>query len=307
MLSGLMVLHLYYWGTNQFIVQRTLGARSDWDARMGTIAAGFFKLLIPFLCIVPGMAAGYILAIDPATESDTAFAGLTRELLPAGYGLVGVVMAGLVAGILSTIDSMMNSTATLFTFDIYKKYIRPEASEMRLIWVGRGAMMLMVGAGDLAVAVLRPDQRGHLQPHGRLQRLPGARRDRGLRGRHLAAAGDAHRVVRLHSGRSVACRSCSSRRPTTAFDHELQAFHRAGLATLACYVVLLVVSLATQHERDPEREQYTWSRFKRQRQGRRRRPPRPGGRTTSCGPACSWPARWGCAGFSGEEGGRIAE
>jgi len=106
------VMHLYYWGTNQFIVQRTLGARSDWDARMGTITAGFFKLLIPFLCIVPGMAAGYILAIDPATESDTAFAGLTRELLPPGYGLVGVVMAGLVAGILSTIDSMMNSTAT---------------------------------------------------------------------------------------------------------------------------------------------------------------------------------------------------
>src|SRR5262249_95349 len=143
-LSGLMVMHMYYWGTNQFIVQRTLGARSDWDARLGTITAGFFKLLIPFLCIVPGMASGYILAIDPACESDTAFAGLTRELLPAGYGLVGIVMAGLVAGILSTIDSMMNSTATLFTFDIYKKYIRPDASEMRLIWVGRGAMMLMV-------------------------------------------------------------------------------------------------------------------------------------------------------------------
>jgi SSS family solute:Na+ symporter len=111
---------------------------------MGTVTAGFFKLLIPFLCIVPGMAAGYILAIDPATESDTAFAGLTRTLLPTGYGLVGLVMAGLVAGILSTIDSMMNSTATLFTFDIYKKYVRPEASERRLIWVGRAAMMLMV-------------------------------------------------------------------------------------------------------------------------------------------------------------------
>src|SRR3970282_2148529 len=111
---------------------------------MGTITAAFFKLLIPFLCIVPGMAAGYILAIDPATESDTAFAGLTRELLPTGYGLGGIAGGGLVAGILSTIDSMMNSTATLFTFDIYKKYIRPEASEMRLSWVGRAAMMLMV-------------------------------------------------------------------------------------------------------------------------------------------------------------------
>src|SRR5262249_17389265 len=50
-MTGLMVLHMYYWGTNQFIVQRTLGARSDWDARLGTITAGFFKLLIPFLCI----------------------------------------------------------------------------------------------------------------------------------------------------------------------------------------------------------------------------------------------------------------
>src|SRR3970282_2217766 len=105
---------------------------------MGTITAAFFKLLIPFLCIVPGMAAGYILAIDPATESDTAFAGLTRALLPEGYGLVGLVMAGLVAGILSTIDSMMNSTATLFAFDVYKKYIRPSASEMRLVLGGRG-------------------------------------------------------------------------------------------------------------------------------------------------------------------------
>ncbi len=143
-LTGLMVLHMYYWGTNQFIVQRALAGRTGWDARLGTIAAGFLKLLIPFLCIVPGMAAGYILNIDPATESDTAFAGLARALLPAGYGLVGLVMAGLVAGILSTIDSMMNSTATLFTFDIYKKYIRPQASEMRLIWTGRFAMMLMV-------------------------------------------------------------------------------------------------------------------------------------------------------------------
>ena len=95
-LTGLMILHFYYWGTNQFMVQRRSARENDWDARMGTIAAGFFKLLIPFLCIVPGMAAGYILAIDPLKESDTAFAGLMRTLLPTGYGLVGLVMAGLV-------------------------------------------------------------------------------------------------------------------------------------------------------------------------------------------------------------------
>ena len=264
-LSGLMVLHLYYWGTNQFIVQRTLGARSDWDARMGTIAAGFFKLLIPFLCIVPGMAAGYILAIDPATESDTAFAGLTRELLPAGYGLVGLVMAGLVAGILSTIDSMMNSTATLFTFDIYKKYIRPSAGEMRLVWVGRVAMMVMVGLaiwlslyyGKTKGGIFNTmaDYNAYLVPGVIVAYVAGILQPW---------------VTRTAAFACILAGPCLSilfdKAADYAFDHDLQAFHRAGLATLACYGVLLVVSLATQAERDSTREQFTFARFKSQRQ-----------------------------------------
>ena len=185
-LTGLMVLHFYYWGTNQFMVQRALGAKTGWDGRMGIIAAGFFKLLIPFLCIVPGMAAGYILTIDAETQSDTTFAALTRALVPAGYGLVGLVMAGLVGGILSTIDSMMNSTATLFTFDIYQKYISPKASEQRLIWVGRVAMMRAGGYRDRAVAAVRRDEGRHLQHDGRLQRLPGAGRIDRLPGGHFS-------------------------------------------------------------------------------------------------------------------------
>ena len=264
-LSGLMVLHMYYWGTNQFIVQRTLGARSDWDARLGTIVAGFFKLLIPFLCIVPGMAAGYILAIDPATESDTAFAGLTRELLPAGYGLVGVVMAGLVAGILSTIDSMMNSTATLFTFDVYKKYIRPTASEMRLVWVGRGAMMLMVAAaiglslyfGKTKGGIFNTmaDYNAYLVPGVIVAYVAGILQPMVTRSAALVCilAGPCLSILFEQAAR-------------IGFDHQLQAFHRAALATLACYGVLLIVSLATQQQRDPQREQFTWTRFRSQRQ-----------------------------------------
>jgi SSS family solute:Na+ symporter len=263
-LSGLMVLHLYYWGTNQFIAQRTLGARSDWDARMGTITAGFFKLLIPFLCIVPGMAAGYILAIDPATESDTAFAGLTRTLLPPGYGLVGVVMAGLVAGILSTIDSMMNSTATLFTFDIYKKYVRPDASEMRLIWVGRVAMMLMVAAaiglslyfGKTKGGIFNrmADYNAYLVPGVIVAYVAGILQPFVTRTASFVCilAGPFLSIFFEQSARY-------------GFDHQLQAFHRAALATVGCYALLLVVSLATQHQRDHEREQYTWSRFRRER------------------------------------------
>jgi SSS family solute:Na+ symporter len=262
-LSGLMVLHFYYWGTNQFIVQRTLGARSDWDARLGTVVAGFFKLLIPFLCIVPGMAAGYILAIDPATESDTAFAGLARELLPPGYGLVGIVMAGLVAGILSTIDSMMNSTATLFTFDIYKKYVRPTASEMRLVWVGRAAMMVMVamaialslyfGQAKGGIFNTMADYNAYLVPGVIVAYMSGIVQPMVTRTAALVCilAGPVLSILFEQVARFQ-------------FDHALQAFHRAGLATVGCYGVVLIVSLATRHERDREREQYTWPRFQRQ-------------------------------------------
>jgi SSS family solute:Na+ symporter len=261
-LSGLMVLHLYYWGTNQFIVQRTLGARSDWDARMGTIAAGFFKLLIPFLCIVPGMAAGYILSIDPETESDTAFAGLTRELLPPGYGLVGIVMAGLVAGILSTIDSMMNSTATLFTFDIYKKYIRPDASEWRLVWVGRFAMMAMValaiglslyyGQTKGGIFNTMADYNAYLVPGVIVAYVAGILQP-------FITGTAAFLCILAGPISSIAFDQIAYR----AFGHSLQAFHRAGLATVACYIVLVVVSLATSGERDREREQFTFGRFQR--------------------------------------------
>lgn len=263
-LSGLMVLHMYYWGTNQFIVQRTLGARSDWDARLGVVTAGFFKLLIPFLCIVPGMAAAYILNIDPETESDTAFAGLTRELLPPGYGLVGIVMAGLVAGILSTIDSMMNSTATLFTFDIYKKYIGPKTSELGLVWVGRFAMMTMVGLSiwlSLQFGRTRggifntmADYNAYLVPGvivayvaGILQPLvtPSAAFLTILAGPILS--------IIFEQGAKI------------GFNHNLQAFHRAGLATIACYITLVIVSLATKSERNHDRELYTWHRFKSER------------------------------------------
>ncbi|MEX2111651.1 MAG: hypothetical protein WD845_00610, partial [Pirellulales bacterium] len=262
--TGLMALHCYYWGTNQFMVQRALGAKSGWDARQGIITAGFFKLLIPFLCIVPGMAAGYILAIDPATESDTAFAGLTRTLLPHGYGLVGIVMAGLVGGILSTIDSMMNSTATLFTFDIYRKYVRPAASEKRLIWVGRVAMMIMVGLG-IWISILFGEARGGIfnrMADYNAYLVPGV----------LVAfiAGILQPFITRTA--SVVCILAGpllsvafERTALYGFDHALQAFHRAGLATVACYGVLLIASAVTQRERDHQREHFTWRRFRHER------------------------------------------
>jgi SSS family solute:Na+ symporter len=260
-LTGLMILHFYYWGTNQFMVQRALGARTGWDGRSGIIMAGFFKLLIPFLCIVPGMAAAYILSLDPATESDKAFAGLTRALVPAGYGLVGLVMAGLTGAILSTIDSMMNSTATLFTFDVYRKYLRPQASERHLIAVGRVAMVLLVAVA-IGLSLLFGQTKGgifntmvdynaYLVPGVLIAFLAGILQPWVTRTGAFACilAGPILSVVFEQGAKRI-------------YDHDLQAFHRAGLAAAASYLVLVVVSLVFYKERDPEREQYIWWRYR---------------------------------------------
>ncbi|MBI3865760.1 MAG: sodium/solute symporter [Planctomycetia bacterium] len=260
-LTGLMILHFYYWGTNQFMVQRALGAKTGWDGRMGIITAGFFKLLIPFLCIVPGMAAGYILTIDAETQSDTAFAALTRTLVPAGYGLAGLVMAGLVGGILSTIDSMMNSTATLYTFDIYQKYIRPDASEKRLIWVGRVAMTVLVAIaiwlslqfGETKGGIFNrmADYNAYLVPGVLVAFLAG------ILQKSVTPTGAVACIV-AGPVSSVLLEQGAAR----LLDHQLQAFHRAALAAAASYAVLLLVSLATQRERSAEREQYLWRTYR---------------------------------------------
>jgi SSS family solute:Na+ symporter len=266
-LTGLMVLHFNYWATNQTMVQRALGAKSGWDARVGIITAGYFKLLIPFLCIVPGMAAAYILNLDPAKEADAAFAGLARTLVPAGYGLLGLVMAGLIGAILSTIDSMMNSAATLFTFDIYRKYINPHASEHKLIWVGRVAMTAVVALA-IGVALQFGERRSNVfntMVSYEAYLVPGV----------LVAfmAGIFHRFVT-----GTAAMACILVGPVMSlavdlwwpqmldgqihFDGQIQAFHRVAVVTAVCYAILLGVSALTQHERSAEREQYLWAKYR---------------------------------------------
>ena len=163
MLSGLMVLHFYYWGANQFIVQRALAAKTDKEARVGIITAGFVKLLIPFISIGTGIAAYYVFAErmpGVQVDGDTAFPLLLREVVaPAGIaGLVGLVAAGLIGAILSSVDSMMNSAATLITFDFYKRFVNPEATDKQLIRMGRVLIGVMViGCALLTIIVFDPN------------------------------------------------------------------------------------------------------------------------------------------------------
>lgn len=164
-LTGLLAMHCFYWGTNQFIVQRALGARSDKEAKLGIIAAGFLKLLIPFFAIASGVAALYLFRErlpNQEIAADTAFTEAVKLVVPAGYGIVGLISAGLIGAILSSIDSMMNSAATIVSVDIYQKYVNPKASDQQLILVGRGSIVAFVVLAVLmAIFVLDPNSKSN--------------------------------------------------------------------------------------------------------------------------------------------------
>ena len=163
--TGLMFMHCFYWGTNQFIVQRALGASSDRAARVGIISAGYLKLLIPFFAIATGVASVYLFQREMGgqrVDPDAAFTELVKLVIRPGVGIIGLIAAGLIGAILSSIDSMMNSAATILTVDIYQRYINPDASEKRLIFVGRLTIVgLVVMAALMAIYVLDPNSQAN--------------------------------------------------------------------------------------------------------------------------------------------------
>ncbi|MBM79495.1 MAG: hypothetical protein CMJ78_02735 [Planctomycetaceae bacterium] len=159
--TGLMMMHCFYWGTNQFIVQRALGARSDSEARLGIITAGFLKLLIPFFAIGAGIASVYVFKQrlpDQTIDPDAAFSELVKLVIPLKTGIIGLIAAGLIGAILSSIDSMMNSAATIVTMDVYKRHINPNATDKQMIFVGRLSIVaFMLLAAWMAIFVLDPN------------------------------------------------------------------------------------------------------------------------------------------------------
>jgi len=142
-LGGMWVANLYYWGCNQYIIQRALGAKSVREAQKGVLFAGFLKLLLPLIVVVPGIVA-FLLhqkgMLSPenmellSNSSDKAYPVLLT-LLP--QGVRGLAFAALAAAILSSLATMMNSISTIFTMDIYKSYFNKTASESNLVLTGR--------------------------------------------------------------------------------------------------------------------------------------------------------------------------
>jgi SSS family solute:Na+ symporter len=145
-IGGLWIPNLFYWGLNQFITQRTLAARSLRDGQRGIMLAAGLKLLIPFIIVFPGIMAAHLFA-DQIATGDQAYPVLIRELLPTG--LVGIMFAALFGAVMSTLDSLLNSAATIFTMDVYTRHLDRSADTHRQIRVGRISTAVLVVCGCL--------------------------------------------------------------------------------------------------------------------------------------------------------------
>ena len=159
--GGVWLTNLGYWGFNQYIIQKGLAAKSIDEAQKGLVFAGFLKILIPFIVVLPGICAYYIMGNEDTFRTmnlagdinvaDDAYPWLIRNFTPTG--IKGLSFAALTAAIISSLASMFNSTSTLFTMDIYKKYINKEAGDKQLVNVGR---ITSVCALIIALVAVKP-------------------------------------------------------------------------------------------------------------------------------------------------------
>ncbi|MEO1484799.1 MAG: sodium:solute symporter [Bacteroidota bacterium] len=165
-LLGAPILGIWYWCTDQFIVQRVLSAKNIKVAKQGTIFGAFLKLLPLFIFVIPGIVA-YALSVtefpdmftvtnpitgETKTTTDAALPALILRVLPTGFK--GLVVAGFLAALMSSLSSVFNSTSTLFTFDFYKQW-KPKASEKELVMVGRLATIILVLVGLAWIPFMR--------------------------------------------------------------------------------------------------------------------------------------------------------
>jgi len=160
LVGGMWVANLYYWGFNQYIIQRTLAAKSLKESQKGILMAAGLKLIIPLIVVIPGIAA-FVMVNDAnimaglgevglqnmpsADQADKAYPWLL-QFLPSG--LKGLAFAALAAAIVSSLASMLNSTSTIFTMDLYKQYIKPNASDKQTVNMGRisAAVALLIAS-----------------------------------------------------------------------------------------------------------------------------------------------------------------
>ena len=147
--AGVWIGHFAYWGFNQYITQRALGAKSLKEAQKGVMFAAYLKLLMPLVIVLPGICAAVLFPI--LEKTDQAYPTMMIELLP--NGLLGLTFAALIAAIVSSLASMTNSISTIFTMDVCRSFSKNEISQSNLIYIGRSAVVISM---LIALIVAKP-------------------------------------------------------------------------------------------------------------------------------------------------------
>ena len=158
LLGGLWILHLSYWGFNQYIIQRALGAKDLPEAQKGLVFAAALKLIMPLIIVLPGIAAVMLAAPEFGALDATVLDAKTDKTYPSVMGLMpagfrGLIFAALIAAIVSSLASMVNSISTIFTMDVYKSMLKPNESEQHYVNIGRSVAVI---AMIIAVIAAKP-------------------------------------------------------------------------------------------------------------------------------------------------------
>ncbi len=139
--TGLIINQIYFWCMNQTIIQRALGAKSLIEAQKGLLFTGILKIMIPFIIILPGVIGYYYFGDSLYENQDMIYPELIKKVLP--LGLVGLFAAIIMGAVLSTFNSVLNSAATIFSIDIYKKHVDKNVSENKIVKVGRLTTLIL--------------------------------------------------------------------------------------------------------------------------------------------------------------------
>lgn len=158
--TGMILANLFYWGTNQYVIQRTLGAASLAEGQKGVLLSGYFKLLVPFMMMVPGLIAFHLYGPvgDVVPQMDLAYPQLVKDVLPV-Y-LSGFFLAVLLGAVFSSFNSLLNSAATLFVLDVYQPLVKSEMSDAQLIKIAKIASVIIALFSFIAAPMLQYAEQG---------------------------------------------------------------------------------------------------------------------------------------------------
>jgi len=259
-LGGLVCISVFYCAANQFIVQRTLAAKDEWHARMGVVFTDYLKFFMPLIIVVPGLLAPHLFA--KLERPDMAFPTLVQKLLPPG--LVGLVMAALVAAVMSHISGAVNSCTTIATVDFYLRYIRKNASDLQAVWFGRavGAVIVILGiiwAGvllshsDKPIFIYLLNAYGYVTPGIATMFLLGIFWKRATHAGCLAAGA-------ITIPLSAVLERLAPHLPGAWGLYLTPFMNRTGVVFWTCMLVAVVVSLMTTPKPESELEGLIWNK-----------------------------------------------